>query len=79
MPGPGGVGVPGPRVGGPCSRGVPGPGGVPAPVGGPGRDPRLGRPPLRAVRILLECILVGLWIFSPWTDVVEVQSMLSYE
>ena len=48
MPGPGGCLVP---------RGLPGPTGVSGP-GGPGVDPP-GRPLLRAVRILLECILVN--------------------
>ena len=66
VPGPGGV--PGPRVG--CLvLGVPGPGGVPGggvwsqwvpgPRGVPGGDPP-GQLLLRAVRILLECILVEL-------------------
>ena len=70
---PGGVlqGVPGPREF--CLGGVPGPRGVPVP-GGPGGDPP-GRPLLRAVRILLECILVWqdfCWILhkneSNWTE-----------
>ena len=41
---------------------VPGPGGVPGPRGVPGGDhPPPGRLLLRAVRILLECILVKLY------------------
>ena len=59
-----GGGVPGLR--GVCSRGVPGPGGVPglgasAPGGGVlgGDHHPPGRLLLRAVRILLECILVS--------------------
>ena len=47
--------------GGSVPGGVPGPGGVPAPRGVPGGDPP-GRLLLRAVRILLECILVTLHI-----------------
>ena len=46
-----------------CSRGVsaPGGGGCLLPGGVPGGDP-LGRPLLRAVRILLECILVDVFL-----------------
>ena len=61
VPAPGGCsqgGVPAPQMGGACS--CPGGGGVPAPGGVAGGDP----PKLlllRAVRILLECILINLF------------------
>ena len=53
-------GVPGP--GDACSQGGSGPEVVPAPGGVPGGDPP-GRLLLRAVRILLECILVPIKLF----------------
>ena len=70
VPGPGGCLVPGGGAwsgglmvpGGCLVLGVPGPGGCePAPGGVPGGDPP-GRLLLRAVRILLECILVSRYI-----------------
>ena len=74
MPGPGGVlgpggGVPGTGgLPGPRGRGMPGPTGVPSPMGVPGPGGVPGGDPqrwllLRAVRILLECILVHLKIY----------------